>query len=86
MLLHEPLDVQDENRDRERRVREDGARDRVRRADDFAAVAEPPLELRAEAPEQVDVLRLLGRELEERASWRCRRGAVAGRRPSRTAG
>lgn len=52
--------------DAERLVAQHFRRDRLRRADDLAGHAEARGEGRMEAPEQVNMLRFLGRELEER--------------------
>ena len=66
VLLDEPLDVEREERHRQRAIAEHLGRHRRRRPDHVAAMAEASVELFAEALEELDVLGLLARELDER--------------------
>jgi hypothetical protein len=64
--LHEPLDVESEQRHRKRAARQHLGRYRLRGPDRLAAVAEARVELRPEPLEELDVLGLLARKLDER--------------------
>src|SRR5262249_40257124 len=67
MTLRHPLDVQDRQSDRQGIVRQDRFRNLIRRPDDRARYAEDALELLTEAFEEVNVFRLLARELQQGA-------------------
>src|SRR4051812_49424644 len=64
MTLRHPFDMQDEQRHRERVVRQHFAADRVGRPDHVAWSAETAVEFLAEFPEQLNVLRFLGGKAE----------------------
>src|SRR5882724_1510605 len=65
--LGHPLDVQARQRDRQRGVRKHGLGKRIRRADYRAGAAESTLDLLPQPLEQMDVLGLLARELQQGA-------------------
>ena len=67
MAHGDPLDVQDRHADPQRAVREHEPAHVFGRTDEVAMAAEAVLEFLAEALEEVDVLRLLAGELEQRA-------------------
>ena len=67
MTLRHPFDMQDEQRHRERMMRQHLAADRVGRTDHVACGAEAAVEFLAEFPEQLNVLCFLGGKAEERA-------------------
>src|SRR4051794_2769462 len=66
MTLRHPLDVQDEQRHRERMMRQNRAADRVGRSNHAACRAEAAVEFLAEFPEQLNMLRFLGGKAEKR--------------------
>lgn len=67
VTLRHPLDVQDDERDGQWVMGENGLGDLFGRPDDRAPGAEAALEILGEALEQLDVLGLFGGELQESA-------------------
>src|SRR5262245_10627664 len=65
MPLRHPLDVQDDERDRERMLRQNRLSDGFRRSDNLAGRAEGAEEVCPESLEEVDVFRFLAGEIQK---------------------